>query len=77
MFLLTVDHVTEPPGDRPSCADKANDVDFPVSKQMKKICFWLMIPLLSAVLSHSVMSDSLQPHGLYPARLLCPWGFSR
>ena len=28
-----------------------------------------------AVLSHSVMSDSLRPHG--PARLLCPWGFSR
>ena len=23
----------------------------------------------------SVVSDSLQPHGLYPARLLCPWGF--
>ena len=23
------------------------------------------------------MSDSLQPHGLYPARLLCPWEFSR
>ena len=21
------------------------------------------------------MSDSLQPHGLYPARLLCPWNF--
>ena len=21
----------------------------------------------------SVMSDSLQPHGLYPARILCPW----
>ena len=30
-----------------------------------------------AVLSCSVMSDSLQPHGLQPARLLCPWGFSR
>jgi len=29
------------------------------------------------VLSHSVMSDSLQPHGLQPTRLLCPWGFSR
>ena len=28
---------------------------------------------LYAVLSHSVMSDSLQPHGLPPARLLCPW----
>ena len=23
------------------------------------------------------MSDSLQPRGLQPARLLCPWGFSR
>ena len=23
--------------------------------------------------SHSVVSDSLQPHGLWPARLLCPW----
>ena len=32
---------------------------------------------LRAVLSHSVMSDSLQPCGLKPAKLLCPWGFSR
>ena len=24
----------------------------------------------------SVMSDSLQPCGLKPAKLLCPWGFS-
>ena len=23
---------------------------------------------------HSVVSNSLQPRGLYPARLLCPWG---
>ena len=23
--------------------------------------------------SHSVMSNSVQPHGLYTARLLCPW----
>ena len=30
-----------------------------------------------AVLSHSVISDSLQPHGLQPARPLCLWGFSR
>jgi len=22
------------------------------------------------------VSDSLQPHGLKPTRLLCPWGFS-
>ena len=31
--------------------------------------------LLSLLFSHSVVSDSLQPHGLYPARLPCPWGF--
>ena len=29
------------------------------------------------MLSHSVVSNSLQPHGLQPARLLCPWGFYR
>ena len=29
------------------------------------------------VLSHSVVSDSLWPNGLYSARLLCPWEFSR
>ena len=27
------------------------------------------------VLSWSVVSSSLQPHGLQPARLLCPWNF--
>ena len=25
------------------------------------------------MLSHSVVSNSLRPHGLQPARLLCPW----
>ena len=29
------------------------------------------------VLSHSVMSDSLEPHRLQPSRLLCPLTFSR
>ena len=29
------------------------------------------------VLSCSVMSNSLRPHWLQPARLLCPWGLSR
>ena len=28
------------------------------------------------MLSHSVMSNSLRPHGLKPARLFCPWDFS-
>ena len=27
------------------------------------------------MLTHSVMSDSWQPHGLQPATLLCPWNF--
>ena len=27
------------------------------------------------VLSRSVVSDSLRPHGLEPARFLCPWDF--
>ena len=30
-----------------------------------------------AVLSHSVVSNSLRPHGVYPAGLLCPWEFSK
>ena len=32
---------------------------------------------LHCVLSHSVMSDSLRSHGLWPARLLCPMELSR
>ena len=32
--------------------------------------------VMSLVTSHSVISDSLQPHGLQPARLLCPWNSS-
>ena len=32
---------------------------------------------LVCVLSCSVMSDSLRPHGLQPTRLLCPRRFSR
>ena len=35
---------------------------------------WL---LECAVLSHSVVSNSLRPHELWPTRLLCPCGFSR
>ena len=30
---------------------------------------------ISEVLSLSVMHNSLQPHGLQPTRLLCPWDF--
>ena len=33
----------------------------------------LLISYESENVSWSVVSDSLQPHGLQPARLLCPW----
>ena len=34
-----------------------------------------VLRLLFLLFSCSVVSDSLQPHGLKPARLLCPWDF--
>ena len=34
-------------------------------------------PIIYESESPSVMADSLRPHRLEPARLLCPWGFSR
>ena len=34
---------------------------------------FMVMERLCCVLSHSVLSDPLQPHGLYPPRLLCPW----
>ena len=33
--------------------------------------------MLLLLLSHSVVFNSVRPHGLQPARLLCLWGFSR
>ena len=39
--------------------------------------YWSILILVGeCVLSRSVVSNSLQPHGLQPASLLCPWGFS-
>ena len=37
-----------------------------------RICEWGMDPFTSVQFSHSVMSDSLRPHGLQHARLPCP-----
>ena len=39
-------------------------------KQPQQICLFR-----AALLSHSVVSDSWQPHGLQPARLFCPQDF--
>ena len=40
------------------------------------VCLSLHPSLHVCRLSHSVVSSSLLPHGLQPARLLCPRGFS-
>ena len=60
-------------------------VSLVVASNGTKVCDSLMFPppeghwwflcLLLYVLSCSVMSDSLGPHGLQLARLLCPWNF--
>ena len=42
-----------------------------------RFSFWLQVFICCAVLSGSVVLDSLQPHGLQPAMLLGPWGFSK
>ena len=44
--------------------------------KMNFSCFCLVLQCDLDVVSRSVVSDSLGPHGLYPARLLRPWDFS-
>ena len=44
-------------------------------KSRYDISSFLLLFIYICVLSCSVVSDSLPPHGLYPARLLCPWNF--
>ena len=43
------------------------------NKTWAKTKEYFIVSLVLVVLSHSVVSNSLQPHGLQPARLLCPW----
>ena len=47
----------------------------PPGKSRYDISFFLLLFVSVHVLSRSVASDSLPPHGLHPARLLCPWNF--
>ena len=44
---------------------------------LTRVCVCVCVCVCCAVLSCSVMSDTLWPHGLQHARLLCPWEFSR
>ena len=36
---------------------------------------WLILSIQGSVI-HSDVSDSLPPHGLWPASFLCPWNFA-
>ena len=45
----------------------------PIESMMPANRVILCCPLLPLSVGHSVMSDSLQPHGLQPTRLLHPW----
>ena len=59
----------------PSAPNSASHIHY----RKKKLSFLNCgkIHMCCAVFSRSVVSDSLWAHGLQPARLLCPWGFSR
>ena len=46
------------------------------AKDTNNTVHYLLSTLCCAVLGCSGVPNSLQPHGLQPARLLCPWGFS-
>ena len=47
-----------------------SDTNSPSDLKLHIYCCVSFLLLLSTL---SVVSNSLQPHGLYPARLLCPW----
>ena len=47
-----------------------------IEKDQKKKKDNVFVKSHACVLSCSVVSDSLKPHGLQPARLLCPWDLS-
>ena len=37
--------------------------------------YTIMFVIFNCIINNTVVSDSLWPHGLQPARLLCPWAF--
>ena len=44
-----------------------------------KYCFrilgFVFIRVCECMLSHSIVFNPLQPHGMEPTRLICPWDF--
>ena len=52
---------------------RVSESDMTEAPQYIHIYVYIRIHTYMCVLSHSLMSDSLQLHELQPARLLCPW----
>ena len=65
----------QPRGGERDVATACNEVPWLVSRKEKNSPGKINKTAIkcSAQFSCSVMSDSLRPHGLQPARLLCPW----
>ena len=55
---------------------RATTCNMKILKLDKESNFHLQHPWVWESVSYSIMSDSLQPHGLQPAMLLCPWNSS-
>ena len=55
------------------CQDSFKDGEIKGPRNQREGAFWWRG--CAYVLSHSVTSDSLEPLGLQPTRLLCPWRF--
>ena len=58
-------------------ADSANNVQAAKIARSESREKGYIAPSMCCMLSRSVMSNSFQPHGLQPTKLLCPWGFYR
>ena len=52
-------------------------IDCSLKNEITVVLCSLSLQIACVVLSSSVVSDSLQPQGLKPTRLLCSWGFSK
>ena len=57
------------------CDDHAIISDIFSSKISNLSLTFFVMSFYVCVLSHPIVPDSLWPHGLQPARLLCPWNF--
>ena len=58
-----------------SCLTMACPILLSKSPVVQQFTGWGIRKLHAHILSHSVVSDSLQAHALQPARLLCPWDY--